>query len=875
MGVSYFQHAEASRDIPNSDSAVKLPQQPRFLSELVVVPLKDGILVDGSEQQHVFKGPAGQTLLPRLISLMDGSRTLIQLEVAFPDIHPRQIRAAISLLFNYGLVEEGTSEKNIPSGSNLETLGFLRRYNSTKRANSSGQEAYDRLSASRVIIFHRGETLQQAEVLKSLLERTGISSVTALARESLGLLCHVADVLKQTLVVSLSFGEKDCEWHKELDDWCAEHRLSWLRAVVDHAKGYMDLGPLFKRPESPCYLCFQEVHSRTSSRNKETFEQGSSSNSDFWIALIAVDITYLLARIGDSDPERDFKRYELNSWQSRALSCVRLPGCPNCRPLAGTCNYGHVDSAIVFEDYVGLRSRPLFSYRARQDQSRKGEALSKQAKRLPNCKHLALKREMPKLDRGTLDMCRNGLTDSVHRIRLDELATILLTTAGIRGFGTGNGNVNRWGATAGNLGSVELFVLVREVEGLPAGLYFYEPHEHSIARFQMRQGALKAEDFIRGVMPTGSREMPAALIVFTGAFHRVAQKYGAFGYRLVNLDAGAALSQLHLVARTLNIRTQTITRWADESLEDQLNLRPFAEQVTAIAALFGGNRYVLTTGFAGPAALAQPQLRAPTSAKPARDFCGMPLDEVLETLYRESRMYNKDPEFNVVSDTARIPAQKFAGRPSERSQTIVPLPPSNVGGRPLGDVLARRRSIRHFGAEPVSLAQLSTMLHYGSVADVRDWQDDHRAAVFLTFFVLARKVNGLNPSVYTYDASNHALHVTRDLVSVNEARELFVQDEFATAPMVLWIVGDLAAACDYQGAFGHRRLLFRAGAAAHRSWMVAMAMGLCGSLIAGLVPGAARQQLGLDGYNKASLLAFAAGHEALPPSRAEVQLREI
>jgi nitroreductase len=96
--------------------------------------------------------------------------------------------------------------------------------------------------------------------------------------------------------------------------------------------------------------------------------------------------------------------------------------------------------------------------------------------------------------------------------------------------------------------------------------------------------------------------------------------------------------------------------------------------------------------------------------------------------------------------------------------------------------------------------------------------------------------------------------------------ELFVQSDFADAPAVIWIAGNLAAACASDGARGHRHLLLRAGAAAHRLWMAALASGLNGSIVAGLVPGAARRLLGFDGYKTASLLAFAAGHRREDPT---------
>jgi nitroreductase len=95
-----------------------------------------------------------------------------------------------------------------------------------------------------------------------------------------------------------------------------------------------------------------------------------------------------------------------------------------------------------------------------------------------------------------------------------------------------------------------------------------------------------------------------------------------------------------------------------------------------------------------------------------------------------------------------------------------------------------------------------------------------------------------------------------------ELASLFLQDEFADAACVIWIDADLDQACDMYGPAGHRRLLLRAGAAGHRFWMAVMALGLGGCLIAGLIPGAARKLIGLNGFDRASLFAVAVGYRS-------------
>jgi len=793
---------------------------------------------------------------------MNGNRTLGELESVLPGVSPRLVRAAVSLLVRCGLVEEGVGDEAVSASANPETLAFLRRHAGATRINRSGSAAYAKLQASHVLVVDSGASRQQIGILKSLLEITGIGKVTPLAAQSVKTWCPSTDTsLTKLLVVSLSLTGENCEWHAELDDWCAGHQLAWLRAVMDVNQNCMDIGPLFRNNESPCFCCFREIHGLARNIHNQS-AQAPSADAYFWTSMVALEVTYWLSQVGVTVTAKEFQRFDLQRWQARPLRCARIPGCARCRPLTPSLgSSGLMDTAVVFEDYVSLQSRAFSSLEAQKQHSQMSIVLARQAKRLPNCKQLTLNREVPKLERDMLKVLRSDRADSNQRLALKELGTILLTTAGIRDLSAGHGKVQRWASTAGNLGSVELFVLVRDVDGLPAGIYFYQSHDHALAWFQRRNGGLPVEDFMRRVAPSNARELPGAMVLFTAAFHRVARKYGAFGYRLIQLDAGAALSQLHVVSESLNIRSRTVSLWASDLLEDQLNLEPFLEQATAVATLSRctENGTPDTAGLDGQSVI-RPGL--PLSIKPAHDFCGLALQQVVEMVYREGRLQEHELLLGAFAVPPEVLDTQMTETPVPGFSSFISLPSPAQGGRSVGDILAERTSIREFSPDPVSLDALSTMLDCAHQGDVRDWPDEHDAGQPLNFLVLAWQVNLIRPAVYSYDSRHHGLLFLHPIPSPRNARELFVQREFASARLVLWITGNLAAACCRYGAAGHRQLLLRAGSAGHRLWMAAMAMGLSGCLVAGLVPGAARRQLGLDGYRKASLLAFATGHQA-------------
>jgi SagB-type dehydrogenase family enzyme len=832
-----------------------LPQRPRFTHELVVVQLQDKMLVDGTDRLHVFEGKAAQGLLSALIPLMDGTRTMEQIESVLPEVPPAEIAEAIFSLCELRLVEDEAVFRTPPGPSHPEALAFFRRHAGATGVNRNGVEALEKLQNSKVLIFASNGAGEHVEALKFVLLMTGIAEVSVLNRELLDLWRPSLD--RQSLIVSMSLGSQDFDWHARLDDWCSQHQALWLRAVIDENSGCAELGPVFRGGDSGCYHCFCRMHlqPRATSFNRTI----TAEQLRFFTSLVAIEVTYQLNQIGLPLKGRDFQRYALPEWQAQDLCWPRIPGCARCLPITNLISSPGINlrdrsvmnTAYVFESYVGHESSPVSSTRAHLEASAAGRQIALQCPRFLNCPQYNLNSAIPEMDWDALEVLRGDSPVSEKPITTDELAAILLMTAGLRSLESKEQKIRRWAPTGGNLGSVQLFVAVRYVEGLSPGLYLYQPAEHSLARFQRRSGVLEIENFMQRVAAGNTGELPEAMVLFVGAFGRISRKYGFFGYRLVNLDAGAALSQLHLVAGSLGRCSQTANRWADDLIADQLNLDPIKEQVTAVVSL--SRKRVPASSFPGPVMAGMPP-----SAKPPQYFSESSLSTIFEMVFRESRVQEQEIGWGAFA----VPPELL--EISWSNDTSLPLPPPAHAGRAVGPILTSRASVRHYTPEPVGEDQLSTMLHLAIQGDRNDWPQEYRAGRSLRLLALAWNVKGLAPGVYEYIDEDHALAPLACSLAMNNAIQLFVQSEFAAAPLIVWISGNLAAACAAYAAFGHRQLLLRAGAAAHRLWMAALAGGLGGTIVAGVVPGAARRLLDLDGYQKASLVAFAAGYPFKP-----------
>ncbi|HEY2913386.1 MAG TPA: SagB family peptide dehydrogenase [Candidatus Angelobacter sp.] len=829
--------------------------RPRFLRELVMVPFNEEVIIEGAERLQAIENPMTSTMLPDLIGLLNGERTLDDLKSALPGVPEEYVLETLSSLHWFGLIEDyGAGSES--GDSNPETLAFLRRYVAVTGANRSGVEAYERLRNSEVLIFGSADDLADAERLGNVLTQTGVGSVVPLRRSLPSAWRAQSASVTQSMVISLSFNGEDRDWHEQLDDWCLKRRLPWLRIVLSRKHNYADIGPLFNAERTPCYRCLQEVHSVTHRPEHEWSESELAAEMDYWTGIAAVEIIYFLSRIGPLATERFIERYDLQQHTSRRLHLLRVPGCPRCRPLprellderSKSRAIGVIHSAIVFEDYISLASRPRTPSVVREDYARLNNFLLTQFKHMSNSTTFQLPRTLTSLERPALGGGSEP-KETRHAITRDDLSSLLMTAAGVRYVS--EHKLQRWTATAGNLGSVELFAIVRAVEGLSPGVYFYQAENHSLALFQQRGCTSPIPEFMQRAAITGRKELPEVLILLTGAYHRLERKYGEFAYKLVNLDAGVAVSQLHYVAKGLGYSSLTALRWADDLIEEQLNLDPPLEQVTAVVALYATADTATTAASNGHGCIAQPE--PVVSARALADFCELGLHEVTERLFQESRMRE--------GHLGAIPLQcsPASRAESEVPSLLLPLPPPDSSGEvTIADVLAQRATVRRYTEDEISPAQLAAILDFAHRGDLEQWREESLAHP-LTFYVLAWNVKQFEPGIYAYDTDGHGLRLVAPARSLRESFDLFVQSEFASAAAVIWIAGNLAAACERLGSLGHRYLLLRAGFAGHRLWTAAMAMGLSGGITAGVVSGVAREQFGIDGYQQTSLLAFTTG----------------
>jgi SagB-type dehydrogenase family enzyme len=657
-----------------------LPVRPRFMDELVYIDADNEIIIDGSDHLGVLHGAAIHHLLPKVIPLLDGHNTVAEIESSIIGVPTAHVREAIRRLFDLGLIEDASSDDLLTQHASPETVAFCRRFLKATRWNNSGYVAAKTLEAAQVgILDSLGDNWPSA-LLHSVLTRTGVGRIKRLNRNLLNKQLPFAESnTNQALLVSLSMNGEDPTLLAEIDDRCRRLQIRWLRVVHDLGANYADIGPLFC-DECACYRCFAEFHGRPSSTLLNgTLEMNSSAA--LWIGMAAAEITYLISRIGPLITGRGLRRYDLRLWKSKDLHYCSVPGCSCSLPLRRGSQV--FDSAAVFESYVGLRSSDVIDPSSYQQATTLGLSLSRQSKRYDTCPQFTLNPALLTVNDGIWDALNLEVKEPLGLFATDRLATILKMTAGFRSESE-IGSVRRWTASAGNLGSVELYVAANRVDGLKRGLYYYQSRNHSLASIERRGGTTDIDSLMEFTLCHLTGEAPDALVLLTGAFHRLARKYGSFAYRLMHFDAGVAIAQMLLLARGLRLWSIAVPVRMDDRIDRELGLDTFNEQPTALVSI---SRTVCPMREAGGGQLGQPL--GNRLATGAQDYHELEISDVLRRVYHESRAIDTGVALGCPPRVMPAPIEQS----NDTLRHFLPSP-STWSSKPLQQILEARTTVR-------------------------------------------------------------------------------------------------------------------------------------------------------------------------------------
>jgi SagB-type dehydrogenase family enzyme len=127
----------------------------------------------------------------------------------------------------------------------------------------------------------------------------------------------------------------------------------------------------------------------------------------------------------------------------------------------------------------------------------------------------------------------------------------------------------RAAANSGDLGSVEIYPIVLNVEGVAPGIYHFDTVRHDLT--ELRTG--RFSDWLREVVLYQAEfSRAAAALVLTAAVGRLQAKYSLRGYRFALLDVGHVSQNLYLVGTALGLQVCATAGFIDDTVDSALEL---------------------------------------------------------------------------------------------------------------------------------------------------------------------------------------------------------------------------------------------------------------------------------------------------------------
>jgi len=157
-------------------------------------------------------------------------------------------------------------------------------------------------------------------------------------------------------------------------------------------------------------------------------------------------------------------------------------------------------------------------------------------------------------------------------LALDALGTILAVAYGVQGevtFGSRQ-HLERPVPSGGGLYPLELYPIVRRVDGLAPGIYHYAPLTHALEQIKVAQFSTTFISQLFMNQPYLSEA--AAIILMTAVLERSMHKYGDRGYRYILLECGHAAQNICLAAACMDLGSLPIGGFFDAYLAELVGI---------------------------------------------------------------------------------------------------------------------------------------------------------------------------------------------------------------------------------------------------------------------------------------------------------------
>jgi SagB-type dehydrogenase family enzyme len=352
----------------------------------------------------------------------------------------------------------------------------------------------------------------------------------------------------------------------------------------------------------------------------------------------------------------------------------------------------------------------------------------------PGLEPMPLPLDLAESDWPALDALSGIAPPNRQPLGLDRLAALLFHAAGVtRRWERGGVPAGfRAAPSAGALYPVELYVVCRDLPGLDAGLYHFEPVEFCLRR--LRAGDLRGT--LAGATQDADVGRAPLTLVATAIPHRSTWKYHDRGYRHLLWDAGTVLAHVLSLADAMAEPARVIAGFVDREVSHLVGLGD--DELPLAVVPFGSPDPAGPTS--GPPLPALEHRSAPISPRPAHQ-------PQLLALHRAADL-GSAPALARWRDAVRDVGAQTGPRE-------VPTPLLGAFDT-LEDVVLRRGSTRRFGHAPVPGEALTWPLAVAARPAPLDALAD--GTTTLEHHAVVHAVDGVEPGVHRWRPDGLALH---------------------------------------------------------------------------------------------------------------------
>jgi SagB-type dehydrogenase family enzyme len=408
----------------------------------------------------------------------------------------------------------------------------------------------------------------------------------------------------------------------------------------------------------------------------------------------------------------------------------------------------------------------------------------------------------------------SAISDSEERIPdLGKIARILHFSAGI------TKHIHYpypWGempfraaSCTGALYHIELYLVCKNLPGLDAGVYHYEPGQSALER-------LRWGDFRFWLVEASGSEpslvRAPAILIYTTIPWRNACKYQARAYRHAFWDGGTILSHTLALATRHELPSKVIMGFVDDAVVQLLDLDLEREL---------------------PIALVPIGETLEEASQISIDLESLDLD-VMSTMEGQTgfpAIHEMHEASSLETPYEVLAWREAAGsiREKEPIEDLIPLQLFSEDELPHDStekVILRRGSSRRFSQAPVSFAQLSTIID----RSLRDIPADFSRSGqgFLSQpYLIVNSVKGLDVGIYAYHQEAGGFEVIRTGNFRQEAGQLALGQALgADASVNVYFMASLRPILERFGNRGYRAVQMEASILAGRMYLAAYALGL-------------------------------------------------